>query len=403
MNNSSSSNNGSNMIVYVCIHFIMPCAVAIGIIGNLLSILVFAQREMIKFCVSIFTIVLALSDILLLITSLFNIILPEFFGVLSDRSAFWCHFHGYFDLLFAALSGYSVVFISVERWFSVWKPFDKAKYVTFKTTIITVISYTSISMIAFSWFPWTLNYSPKTSGSGDRCNLVLFTVYKVFGTISVIFTYIVPFIFLGILNTLIVHRLHTRHHTSIQRALPTSGSANTERTLVTASARKRHRQRNIDRNITFMLIAVAIAFMVMSFPFQIYWFYMQIRQLTNPNPTLFTLTQTCRYLNCCCNFFLYSATSSLFRRQLREIFNCSVVKSANAKQQTNLQTTATTRTHTQSYPPLYAKHTDNSTVEKNRLLITSTSSRVSTKLVENADLSAVSTGLTNDHMVSFET
>ncbi|CAF4692074.1 unnamed protein product, partial [Rotaria sp. Silwood1] len=68
----------------------MPCAVAIGIIGNLLSILVFARREMIKFCVSIITIVLAVSDILLLTTSLFNIILPDFRGVsLSDESAFW--------------------------------------------------------------------------------------------------------------------------------------------------------------------------------------------------------------------------------------------------------------------------------------------------------------------------
>ena len=79
-----------NTTVYICIHFIMPCAVAIGIIGNLLSILVFARREMIKFCVSIFTIVLALSDILLLITSLFNIILPVFLKEpLSDKSAFW--------------------------------------------------------------------------------------------------------------------------------------------------------------------------------------------------------------------------------------------------------------------------------------------------------------------------
>jgi hypothetical protein len=97
------------------------------------------------------------------------------------------HFHGYFDLLFAALSGYSVVFISVERWFSVWKPFEKAKYVTFKTTIITVVSYISISIIAFSWFPLILNYNPK---SGERCQLQRPTVYKILGTISVIFTYI---------------------------------------------------------------------------------------------------------------------------------------------------------------------------------------------------------------------
>ncbi len=100
------------------------------------------------------------------------------------------HFHGYFDLLFAALSGYSVVFISVERWFSVWKPFDKAKYVTFKTTIITVVSYTLISSIAFLWFPLTLNYNPEKPKAGERCELKRPIVYQIFGTISVIFTYI---------------------------------------------------------------------------------------------------------------------------------------------------------------------------------------------------------------------
>lgn len=327
-----------NLVVYVCIHLVMPCAVAIGIIGNLLSILVFSRREMIKFCVSIYTIVLALSDILLLITSLFNIILPDFLGgTLSDKSAFWCHFHGYFDLLFAATSGYSVVFISVERWFSVWKPFDKAKYVTFKITIITVLSYTLISSIFFSWFPLTIYYNPLKPKSGERCQLLRPTAYKIFGTISVIFTYIVPFFFLGILNTLLVFRLHARQHTSIQRSMmSTSSNSTIDPTSGSASTRKRQqRQRNTDRNITFMLITVAVAFMVMSFPYQIYWFYMQIRQLTTPNKTLFTLTQTFRYLNCCCNFFLYSATSSLFRRQLREIFQCSTSSSKSKFQASN--------------------------------------------------------------------
>lgn len=100
------------------------------------------------------------------------------------------YFHGYFDLLFAALSAYSVVFISVERWFSVWKPFDKAKYVTFKTTIITVVSYTLVSIIAFSWFPLILSYNSEKIKTGESCQLKRPTVYKIFGTLSVIFTYI---------------------------------------------------------------------------------------------------------------------------------------------------------------------------------------------------------------------
>lgn len=48
-----------------------------------------------------------------------------------------------------------------------------------------------------------------------------------------------------------------------------SASGGSEPSLISASTRKRQqRQRNTDRNITFMLITVAIAFMVMSFPYQ---------------------------------------------------------------------------------------------------------------------------------------
>ncbi len=79
-----------------------------------------------------------------------------------------------------------------------------------------------------------------------------------------------PFIFLGILNILIVYRLHTRRHTSIQQSMKsTGGGSRNDLSVEAASTRKRQqRKRNTDRNITFMLITVAIAFMVMSFPFQ---------------------------------------------------------------------------------------------------------------------------------------
>jgi len=149
-----------------------------------------------------------------------------------------------------------------------------------------------------------------------------------------------------------------------------------------------------------MLISVAIAFMVMSFPFQIYWFYMQIRQLTVANKTLFTLTQTFRYLNCCCNFFLYSATSSLFRRELREIFQCSNSSITNHK---DINTDVKYRARTLSSPPLYSTNKDNnhSSERRNLLSITTpTTQSSSTKtIVENFNL----TDSRNGHTVSFKT
>ncbi|CAF3624357.1 unnamed protein product [Rotaria socialis] len=323
----TTTNTEKNLIVDICIYLVMPCVVFIGIIGNVLSILVFARREMIKFRVFIFAIVLAVSNIFLLTTSVFNIILPDFYGeFLTDKSVFWCHFHGYFDLLLTALSSYSVLCISVERWFSVCMPFKNARYVNFKTVLLTVISYrgasapaqnyTSVSTFVSLWLPFTVNYTWEQR----KCELLRPTVYKVCGIISIIVTHIVPFVFLVILDILIVHRLKTNHYdTSMQHSVLPKNN----RTATNSSTRKRiKRQGNVDRNITFMLITVGVTFMVMTFPYPIYWLYVQIRQTTMSNKTVFILTQTFRYLNCCCHFFIYSAASSLFCRELRKMFRC---------------------------------------------------------------------------------
>jgi hypothetical protein len=126
---------------------------------------------------------------------------------------------------------------------------------------------------------------------------------------------------------------------------------------------------------------------------------MQIRQLTVPNKTLFTLTQTFRYLNCCCNFFLYSATSSLFRRELREIFQCS---NSSITSHTDINTDFKQRSRTLSSPPLHSTCTDNNhSPECQNLLSTTTltTQLPSTKTtVENFSI----TDSTNGHTVSFK-
>jgi hypothetical protein len=119
---------------------------------------------------------------------------------------------------------------------------------------------------------------------------------------------------------------------------------------------------------------------------------MQIRQLLVPNKTLFTLTQTFRYLNCCCNFFLYSATSSLFRRELREIFQCSNAL-INKKKDNNVDDQQ--RARTLSSPPLNQANKNDQqqhTSESRNLLSTTT-------MGENFNL----TDSTNGYTVSFKT
>jgi hypothetical protein len=123
---------------------------------------------------------------------------------------------------------------------------------------------------------------------------------------------------------------------------------------------------------------------------------MQIRQLVEPNKTLFTLTQTFRYLNCCCNFFLYSATSSLFRRQLKEIFKCSNSLINNQKE---MNFDGKNRTGTLSSPPLNpANKADQQSSFETRTLLSSTVAQTTTTIGEISNLN----DSTNGHTVSFK-
>ncbi len=126
---------------------------------------------------------------------------------------------------------------------------------------------------------------------------------------------------------------------------------------------------------------------------------MQIRQLTKPNETLFTLTQTFRYLNCCCNFFLYSATSSLFRRELREIFQCSNSPTNNRKRPTSLQAAEITRARIPSSPALYSTHIDNAKAERKKLLTTTTTTPSPSIVTTQVNLVGTSTEPNNGYAV----
>ncbi len=95
-----------------------------------------------------------------------------------------------------------------------------------------------------------------------------------------------------------------------------------------------------DRNMSITLVTVAMVFMILTFPYQGYWFYEQWQQFRHPDseteqmdsPPLFQkLTLTIKNMNYVINFFMYSALSTLFREEFIAIFT-------RKKSQTNQNT-----------------------------------------------------------------
>ena len=133
---------------------------------------------------------------------------------------------------------------------------------------------------------------------------------------------------------------------------------------------------------------------------------MQIRQLTVPNKTLFTLTQTFRNLNCCCNFFLYSATSSLFRRELREMFQCTyfpLFKHHDSNTEVKPRARTLSSPGQSSFPVQSMNKTNNDPSENQRLLspISLTTTELSSSTRTTEEKINLSDSI-NGHTVSFQ-
>lgn len=131
---------------------------------------------------------------------------------------------------------------------------------------------------------------------------------------------------------------------------------------------------------------------------------MQISKLVVPNYTLFNLTQTCRYLNCCCNFFLYSATSSLFRRELREIFQCCFSATKHQKQFHSEQTGTVNRTRSPTSPSsIQSTNIDHSIAERKKLLSETTATTNQKATGDKVPVASAVLERKNGHVVTFQT
>jgi hypothetical protein len=119
------------------------------------------------------------------------------------------------------------------------------------------------------------------------------------GMFSVIINYILPFIFVLLLNSTVIYRL-------CQRGMV-----------------------DLTSSITVMLTLVCIVHLFCTAPFQFWWIYYEIPDQTGDclwlkNKLIWrTITFTIRNINYMANFFLYSCSSKLFRDELKSlIFLC---------------------------------------------------------------------------------
>jgi hypothetical protein len=321
--------------------YLTPLLVSLGVVLNLLTVVVFCRPRMRKYIFSVSMIALAICDSLVLaVPVLLTWIDENFFDWHYMNNSIWCNLHGYTDLILCANSSWIMILISLERWFAVCRPLEKTSRFTANRLRFAIVSQFLASAALFAYFPLSLhvtkstpmlnystmmivdNDSAKISSLRDHeCEIIHDRIYSLMGTVSVLMVYVIPFFLLAGLNTHLIIGLRKRHFQSVSKsssnlklvALATNpedpGLQNVVKTSVSNS-----------RNLSMTLVVVSCCNLILTIPFQLFWFYenflVSTEFRTPVERNLKNVTFIIKNTNYLINFVLYSALSKLFREEL---------------------------------------------------------------------------------------
>ncbi|KAH3818402.1 hypothetical protein DPMN_120014 [Dreissena polymorpha] len=308
--------------------YVTPVIAAFGVVGNIVSLMVFLSKNMRKLSASMYLIALAISDIMALVFY----VLPEWLKhgepllsgyrwppLLQQNGV--CQSVLYIQYIARFLSSWFVVFFTIERFIGVCFPLLRNDLCDPRSAPRVILGAVVIASAGCVFKPVVSGTYPTISGAlictSDKDHQYLsFILDSIFGAIITF----IPFILITILNVLIIRKLVLRNKRSRKISVVTTESI-------------------IRLEFTFILLVMSICFVALNLPHFAVWCkrYWKIRQMFNMHlmsPTTLQnhddhigdldntlhVTRTIFYTNYCINFFLYSVTGAYFRKELKHLF-----------------------------------------------------------------------------------
>ncbi|XP_052762219.1 thyrotropin-releasing hormone receptor-like [Mya arenaria] len=284
--------------------YFTPIIFAIGVVGNIISLIVFLSKNMRKLSASMYLAALSTSDLL----ALLFYVLPEwlkhgFSLVPGHQQALFLQQNGtcqgllYLQYIARFLCSWFVVFFTIERFIGVCFPLRRKDICDPKSASRVILGAIVVASSGCVFKPIlsgtfiAKNGDPVCTSNRDH-QYLSFILDSIFG-VTITF---IPFVLITILNLLIIRKLVLRNKRHRKIRIVTEESI-------------------IRLEFTFILLAISICFVSLNLPYFAVWCkrYWKIKQILY-------ITRTIFYINYCINFFLYSVTGAYFRKELRHLF-----------------------------------------------------------------------------------
>lgn len=197
---------GVEYYVDLLYQYYVPAMIFIGLIGNILSCLVFLTTYLNMRSSSYYLAALAVADIvyLLLLTleSFGDTILPDLFN--EDG---WCQAITYTGSVASTLSTWLIVAFTVERFIAIQYPLKRPLICTVSRAKMIVFVLSAVAIISHCYVFWTAGINAEENG----CDILpeQLAAMKIITTIDSIISLFIPILLIVIINVLIARNLFT--------------------------------------------------------------------------------------------------------------------------------------------------------------------------------------------------
>lgn len=308
--------------------FFVPVIIVFGIVGNILSLVIFSTPRLNVLSSSVYLSALAVADTGFLVGVLFSWL--SNLGLPLYHYQGFCQTFVYLTFVCSFLSAWYIVAFSAERLVVVLFPLRRATLCTPARAKIVVISLAILAAVMYNFAFWTTSVQ-DVFGERLCMQITRFTpMLMVISKVDTIVTLVLPFTAIACINGRIIC-ISTRlgnvgaNNESCNNQ-PSGGSGES----LTVHSRRRTNQAKITR----MLLVVSTAFLILNLPFHSIRLYPVIYQLFHREafiPSRFlqrlqTFFMYVFYINYSINFVLYSICGQNFRQEL-----CSCIRECSMR------------------------------------------------------------------------
>ena len=186
--------------------YITPFIIAVGLIGNIISFLVFSMTHLKRLSSSIYLAALSTADTGFLLS--LSVVWLSRINVPIFHSHIWCQLTIYLTHIFNFLSVWFVVSFTAERYIIVYHPLRKDAYCTKRIAKIVICSLTLFALVLYCWTVFTSGVVTFHTKTFCMPLLQYYDVLTVMTSVDTFLAWVLPSLIIVVLNVRILIKLH---------------------------------------------------------------------------------------------------------------------------------------------------------------------------------------------------